>query len=100
MIKRLNKQTDQLDIIVCKDDMFARNVKRIIYYTQGHKDTFIEPEFEVQNDVLVIALPTQELDTLQAGILMRDVEYIVEDALYPDGKRNLILTDNMNVWIC
>lgn len=100
MIKRLNKQTDQLDIIVCKDDMFARNVKRIIYYTQGHKDTFIEPEFDTQNDVLVIALPTQELDTLQAGILMRDVEYIVEDALYPDGKRNLILTDNMNVWIC
>ena len=100
MIKRLNKQTDQLDIIVCKDDMFARNVKRIIYYTQGHKDTFIEPEYEVQNDVLVIALPTQELDTLQAGILMRDVEYIVEDALYPDGRRNLILTDNMNVWIC
>ena len=72
MIKRLNKATDQLDIIVCKDDMFARNVKRIIYYTQGHKDTFIEPEFEVQNDVIVIALPTQELDTLQAGILMRD----------------------------
>ena len=100
MIKRLNKATDQLDIIVCKDDMFARNVKRIIYYTQGNKDTFIEPEFEVQNDVIVIALPTQELDTLQAGILMRDVEYIVEDALYPDGKRNLILTDNMNVWIC
>ena len=100
MIKRLNKATDQLDIIVCKDDMFARNVKRIIYYTQGHKNTYIEPEFEVQNDVLVIALPTQELDTLQAGILMRDVEYIVEDALYPDGKRNLILTDNMNVWIC
>lgn len=100
MIKRLNKATDQLDIIVCKDDMFARNVKRIIYYTQGHKDTFIEPEFEVQNDVIVIALPTQELDTLQAGILMRDVEYIVEDALYPDGKRDLILTDNMNVWIC
>lgn len=100
MIKRLNKQTDQLDIIVCKDDMFARNVKRIIYYSQGHKDTFIEPEFEVQNDVIVIALPTQELDTLQAGILMRDVEYIVEDALYPDGRRNLILTDNMNVWIC
>ena len=100
MIKRLNKQTDQLDIIVCKDDMFARNVKRIIYYTQGHKDTFIEPEYEVQNDVLVIALPTQELDTLQAGILMRDVEYIVEDALYPDGKRNLILTDNMDVYIC
>ena len=100
MIKRLNKATDQLDIIVCKDDMFARNVKRIIYYTQGHKNTYIEPEFEVQNDVIVIALPTQELDTLQAGILMRDVEYIVEDALYPDGKRNLILTDNMNVWIC
>ena len=100
MIKRLNKATDQLDIIVCKDDVFARNVKRIIYYTQGHKNTYIEPEFEVQNDVLVIALPTQELDTLQAGILMRDVEYIVEDALYPDGKRNLILTDNMNVWIC
>jgi hypothetical protein len=100
MIKRLNKATDQLDIIVCKDDMFARNVKRIIYYTQGHKNTYIEPEFEVQNDVLVIALPTQELETLQAGILMRDVEYIVEDALYPDGKRNLILTDNMNVWIC
>lgn len=100
MIKRLNKATDQLDIIVCKDDMFARNVKRIIYYTQGNKDTFIEPEFEVQNDVIIIALPTQELDTLQAGILMRDVEYIVEDALYPDGKRNLILTDNMNVWIC
>lgn len=100
MIKRLNKATDQLDIIVCKDDMFARNVKRIIYYTQGHKNTYIEPEFEVQNDVLVIALPTQELDTLQAGILMRDVEYIVEDALYPDGKRNLILTDNMNVWVC
>jgi hypothetical protein len=100
MIKRLNKATDQLDIIVCKDDMFARNVKRIIYYTQGHKNTYIEPEFEVQNDVLVIALPTQELETLQAGILMRDVEYIVEDALYPDGKRNLILTDNMNVYIC
>lgn len=100
MIKRLNKATDQLDIIVCKDDMFARNVKRIIYYTQGHKHTYIEPEYEVQNDVIVIALPTQELDTLQAGILMRDVEYIVEDALYPDGKRNLILTDNMNVWIC
>ena len=100
MIKRLNKATDQLDIIVCKDDMFARNVKRIIYYTQGHRDTFIEPEFDTQNDVIVIALPTQELDTLQAGILMRDVEYIVEDALYPDGKRDLILTDNMNVWIC
>ena len=100
MIKRLNKQTDQLDLIICKDDMFARSVKRIIYYTQGHKDTFIEPEYDVQNDVIVVALPTQELDTLQAGILMRDVEYIVEDALYPDGKRNLILTDNMNVWIC
>lgn len=100
MIKRLNKATDQLDLIICKDDMFARNVKRIIYYTQGHKSTFIEPDFETQNDVLVIALPTQELDTLPSGILMRDVEYIVEDALYPDGKRNLILTDNMNVWIC
>lgn len=100
MIKRLNKQTDQLDLIICKDDMFARNVKRIIYYTQGHKNTFIEPEFETQNDVLVIALPTQELDTLPSGILMRDVEYIVEDMLYPDGKRNLVMTDNMNVWIC
>lgn len=100
MIKRLNKATDQLDLIVCKDDMFARNVKRIIYYTQGHKSTFIEPEFETQNDVLVIALPSQELEQLPAGILMRDVEYIVEDALYPDGKRNLILTDNMNVYVC
>ena len=100
MIKRLNKATDQLDIIVCKDDMFARNVKRIIYYTQGHKDIFIEPEYEVQKDVIVIALPTQELEKLPAGILMRDVEYIVEDALYPDNKRNLILTDNMNVWLC
>lgn len=100
MIKRLNKATDQLDIIVCKDDMFARNVKRIIYYTQGHKDIFIEPEYEVQKDVIVIALPTQELEKLHKGILMRDVEYIVEDALYPDNKRNLILTDNMNVWLC
>ena len=100
MIKRLNKMTDQLDLIVCKDDVFARNVKRIIYYTQGHKDTFIEPEYDIQNDVIVIALPTQELEKLPAGILMRDVEYIVEDALYPDNKRNLILTDNMNVWLC
>jgi hypothetical protein len=80
--------------------MFARNVKRIIYYTQGNKATFIEPEFETQNDVLVIALPSEELSTLPSGILMRDVEYIVEDALYPDGKRNLILTDNMHVWVC
>ena len=95
MIKRLNKATDQLDLIVCKDEMFAKNVKRIIYYTQGHKDTFIEPEFEVQNDVIVIALPTQELNTLQSGILYRDVEYIVEDMLYPDGKRNLVMTNNM-----
>ena len=100
MIKRLNKMTDQLDLIVCKDDVFARNVKRIIYYTQGHKDTFIEPEYDIQNDVIVIALPTQELEKLPAGILMRDVEYIVEDALYPDSKRNLILTDNMEVWLC
>ena len=100
MIKRLNKATDQLDLIVCKDEMFARNVKRIIYYTQGHKSTFIEPEFETQNDVLVIALPSEELSTLPAGILMRDVEYIVEDALYPDGKRNLILTNTMDVWLC
>ena len=92
--------TDQLDLIVCKDDVFARNVKRIIYYTQGHKDTFIEPEYDIQNDVIVIALPTQELEQLPAGILMRDVEYIVEDALYPDSKRNLILTDNMEVWLC
>lgn len=100
MLKRLNKSTDQLDLIVCKDEMFANNVKRIIYYTQGHKDTHIEPEFDIQKDVIVIALPTQELETLPAGILMRDVEYIVEDALYPDNHRNLILTDNMNVWIC
>lgn len=100
MIKRLNKQTDQLDIIVCKDEMFARNVKRIIYYTQGHKDTFIEPEFDTQNDVLVIALPSDELATLPSGILYRDVEYIVEDLLYPDGKRNLVMTNNMGVWIC
>lgn len=100
MIKRLNKATDQLDLIVCKDEMFASNVKRIIYYTQGHKTTFMEPEFDIQNDVIVIALPTQELDTLPAGILMRDVEYIVEDMLYPDGKRNLVMTDNMNVYIC
>ena len=92
--------TDQLDLIVCKDDMFARNVKRIIYYTQGHKDTFIEPEFDIQIDVIVVGLPTQELETLPKGILMRDVEYIVEDALYPDNKRNLVLTDNMNVWLC
>lgn len=100
MIKRLNKATDQLDLIICKDDMFARNVKRIIYYTQGRKDTFIEPEYDVQNDVIVVALPTQELETLPSGILMRDVEYIVEDALYPDGKRNLILTNTMDVWLC
>ena len=80
--------------------MFAENVKRIIYYTQGHIDTFIEPQFDVQNDVIVVALPSQDLETLPKGILMRDVEYIVEDALYPDGQRNLILTDNMNVWLC
>lgn len=100
MIKRLNKATDQLDIIVCKDDVFARNVKHITYYTQGHKDIVITPEFEIQNDVLVIALPTQELEKLPKGILMRDVEYIVEDALYPDNHRNQVLTDNLNVWIC
>lgn len=100
MIKRLNKATDQLDLIVCKDAEFASNVKRIIYYTQGNKDTFIEPEFDIQNDVVVVGLPTQELETLPEGILMRDLEYVVEDALYPDGKRNLILTDNMNVWLC
>lgn len=100
MIKRLNKATDQLDLIICKDDMFARNVKRIIYYTQGYKNTYIEPEYDVQNDVIVVALPTQELETLPSGILMRDVEYIVEDALYPDGKRNLILTNTMDVWLC
>ena len=80
--------------------MFAENVKRIIYYTQGNEHTFIEPQFDIQNDVIVVALPSQDLETLPKGILIRDVEYIVEDALYPDGQRNLILTDNMNVWLC
>lgn len=100
MIKRLNKSTDQLDLIVCKDNMFAENVKRIIYYTQGNEENFIQPEIDIQNDVIVVALPSQDLETLPKGILMRDVEYIVEDALYPDSNRNLILTDNMNVWLC
>ena len=100
MIKRLNKSTDQLDLIVCKDNMFAENVKRIIYYTQGNEENFIQPEIDIQNDVIVVALPSQDLETLPKGILMRDVEYIVEDALYPDNNRNLILTDNMNVWLC
>ena len=100
MIKRLNKQTDQIDLIICVDEMFASNVKKIIYYTQGHRDNYIEPAFDIQNDVIVVALPTQELDSLDAGILMREVEYWVEDNLYPDSKRNVILTDNMEVWIC
>jgi hypothetical protein len=100
MIKRLNKATDQLDLIVCKDEFFASNIKRIIYYTQENKDTYIEPEYSIQKDVIVVALSTQDLSNLPSGILMREVEYIVEDALYPDGKRNQILTDNLNVWIC
>lgn len=100
MIKRLNKATDQLDLIVCKDELFASNIKRIIYYTQGHKEVILEPEYDIQKDVIVVALSSDDIAKLPEGILMREVEYIVEDTLYPDGKRNLVMTDNMNVWIC
>ena len=100
MIKRLNKATDQLDLIVCKDELFAANIKRIIYYTQGHKEVVLEPQYDIQKDVIVVAISSQDISQLPEGILMREVEYIVEDALYPDGKRNLVMTDNMNVWIC
>lgn len=100
MIKRLSKQTDQIDLILCKDEIFASNINQVIYYTEGHRDVIIKPDFEVQKNVIVVALSTQDLKQLESGILMRDVEYWVNDEKYPDSKRNLVLTNNMNVWIC
>lgn len=98
MIRRLNKKSDQRDLIKSCPSGVIDDIYAIEYYIQGHTET-IQANFTKTGDMLEVILPSSDLETLPNGILMRRAFYKVLDASYPDGYYNLEFEDNMNVWL-
>ena len=98
MIRRISKKNDLKDIIKSCPSGVIDDIYKIEYYIQGYTTT-IEATFSKVNKVLEVILPTEDLQTLPNGILMRKAYYKVVDSSYPDGYYNLEFEDNMNIWL-
>ena len=99
MIRRISKYNDLKDIITAKQPNVIENVDDIWYYIQGYPDNTISPEWSVSGEVINVIIPTDLLEELPNGILMRIVHYHKENADYPDGYYDLEIEDNMGIWL-
>ena len=98
MIRRISKQNDLRDIIKSCPSGVIDDIIAIYYYIQG-TDSIITTPFEKVGNQLIVNIPSDLLNTLPDGILMRRAYYMVEDASFPDGYYNLTFDDNMEVWL-
>jgi len=99
MLKRISIENDLRDIIKGFPDDVLDKVTSIEYYTTGDKEKVITPSFERVNDIIVVAIPSQDLKTLPSGVLYRRATYQEEDELYPDLTYDLTIIDSMDIWI-
>lgn len=99
MIRRISKYNDLKDVITAKQPNVIENVDDIWYYIQGYPDNTISPEWSVSGEVINAIIPTDLLEELPNGILMRIVHYHKENADYPDGYYDLEIEDNMGIWL-
>ena len=99
MIRRISKYNDLKDVITAKQPNVIENVDEIWYYIQGYPDNTISPEWSVSGEVINVIIPTDLLEELPNGILMRIVHYHKENADYPDGYYDLEIEDNMGIWL-
>lgn len=98
MIRRVSKHNDLKDIIKSCPSGVIDDIYSIQYYIQGH-NVVIDAEFTRVGDCLQAILPTNQLELLPNGILMRRAFYKVIDSSYPDGYYNLEFEDCMNIWL-
>lgn len=101
MIRRIDKTNNDLKDIIksCPKDVIY-NVDGLFYHTTGDENIKIVPSSIIrEGDVIIAILPAEELKILPDGILYRNAMYSVEDNNYPDGRYNLQIVDNMNIWL-
>ena len=99
MIKRISKSNDMADIIMSYPTGIIDYIHTIKYYILGDENRVITSSFERQGDAIKVILPSSELLKLKDGVLYRKAYYTVTDSSYPDGKYDLEICDNMNVWL-
>ena len=99
MIRRIQKNNDLVDYIKSYPKEVIGNVYELRYYIYGNDTQYITPTFVRKGDILEVAIPTSQLQTLGDGILYRKALYKEPETRFPDNYYNLEIIDNMDIWL-
>lgn len=99
MIRRILKNQDYKDILVETRPDVMENIHDISYFVEGREDVEVHPVYEKDEQTVTVCLSSEDLNGLEDGVLYRKLSYWVNDDRYPDGKYNMDIIQNTDVWI-